>query len=349
MNIDRPALDAAVAQAIVSREQAEGLWRFLAERDRDTPRFRFAHVLYYLGGMVAIGAMSLFMTMGWERYGGAGILAIAVAYFVLALALTRYLLGRGLQIPAGITGTLAVVLVPLAIYGAQVMMGLWPDTRLAYRDYHYRIDWRWLMMEFGTLAASAILLWRLPLPFMTMPLAVTLWYMSMDTVPFLVGLGESAPNYDWNLHKLVSVWFGVLTMLLAFWIDVRARKDRDFAFWLYLFGVMTFWGGLTSLDSSSELGKLFYCGINIAMIFVGATLGRRVFAVFGGIGVALYLGHLADRVFRDSMLFPLALSAIGLMVIGIGILWQRNEATIEGRLRTLLPTPVRELIERRAA
>ena len=85
------------------------------------------------------------------------------------------------------------------------------------------------------------------------------------------------------------------------------------------------------------------------MIFVGATLGRRVFAVFGGAGVALYLGHLADRVFRDSMLFPLALSAIGLLVIGVGVVWQRHEVTIEARLRGLLPTPMRELIERRAA
>jgi hypothetical protein len=25
--------------------------------------------------------------------------------------------------------------------------------------------------------------------------------------------------------------------LLAFWVDIRARKDKDYAFWLYLFGV----------------------------------------------------------------------------------------------------------------
>ncbi|HMF27457.1 MAG TPA: hypothetical protein VKE42_01725, partial [Candidatus Cybelea sp.] len=82
MNIDRPALDEAVARGIVTHQQAHGLWEFLAARDRDTPRFRFAHVLYYLGGMVAIGAMSLFITMGWERYGGGGILTISVVYFV---------------------------------------------------------------------------------------------------------------------------------------------------------------------------------------------------------------------------------------------------------------------------
>jgi hypothetical protein len=74
-----------------------------------------------------------------------------------------------------------------------------------------------------------------------------------------------------------------------------------------------------------------------------------VFAVFGGIGVAMYLGHLASKVFRDSMLFPLALSLIGLGVVGLGILWQKREEAIARRLRAFLPGPLRELIERRAA
>ena len=47
-------------------------------------------------------------------------------------------------------------------------------------------------------------------------------------------------------------------------------------------------------------------------------LGRRVYAVFGVIGIALYLGDLADKVFRDSLLFPFALSLIGVAVIAAG-------------------------------
>ena len=35
------------------------------------------------------------------------------------------------------------------------------------------------------------------------------------------------------------------------------------------------------MNSGSELGKLIYCGINVAMILIGAVLGRRVFAMFG--------------------------------------------------------------------
>jgi hypothetical protein len=235
-------------------------------------------------------------------------------------------------------------MVPLAIFAAQMALGYWGEDK-PYRDYHVFIDWRWIMMELGTLAIGAILLWRYRFPFMLMPIAVTLWYMSMDLVPFLLG-GERG---DWEIHKLVSVYFGLGMMLLAFWVDVRSRASRDYAFWLYVFGVLTFWGGLSLMESGSELGKLAYCGINVLMILVGAVLGRRVFAVFGGLGVAGYLGHLSWRVFKESLIFPFALSLIGIAIIGLGVLWQRREAQWTARLRAFLPAPVRELLEARAA
>jgi hypothetical protein len=115
-----------------------------------------------------------------------------------------------------------------------------------------------------------------------------------------------------------------------------------------VFGVMAFWGGLTSMDSHSELGKLAYCGINVLLIAVGAALSRRVFAAFGGIGVALYLGHLSHTVFRDSLLFPVALSGIGFGVIWLGVKWQRHEAAIGRWGRAFLPAGARAFLESRA-
>jgi hypothetical protein len=350
MNVTRQSVDAAVARGILGEEQGQQLWQFLLEREAETPSFRPAHILYYLGGMIAIGAMTLFMTLGWERFGGAGLAAISAAYGAVALALTQFLLTRKhLAIPAGITATLAVVMVPLAVYGAQHAMGFWPpDGHVrGYRDYHLLIDWRWLMMELATLAAAAIALWRYRLPFLVMPVAVTLWYLSMDLTPFLFG-GEAGSFFS-ERARIVSLWFGLGMTLFAFLVDVRSRNGKDFAFWLYLFGVLTFWGGLSSLDSHSELGKLLYCCINLLMIAIGAALSRRVFAVFGALGVAGYLGHLSSTIFRDSMLFPVALTAIGLGVIAAGVFWQRHETAIGERLRAFLPAGLRELIAQRAA
>jgi hypothetical protein len=353
----RADLEPAVHAGILGREQADRLAAFLAgqkgareqegAQEHDKPRFSFVHVLYYLGGMIAIGAMSLFMTLAWSRLSGWGGFATALCYFGLFLALTHWFLERkGLAVPAGIMATLAVVTVPLAIFSAQVALGHWDSSR-PFRDYHVYIDARWLMMELGTLAIGAVLLWRYRFPFMLMPIAVTLWYMSMDFAPFLTQDVD-----DWRLQeemrKWVSVWFGILTVLLAFWIDVRSRASRDYPFWLYVFGVIAFWGGLTMMNSDSEVSKFLYCMINLGMVLLGAVLGRRVFAVFGGLGMAFYLGHLSWKVFKDSLLFPFALTMIGLAVIGAGVLWQRNEARWAGRLRAFVPGALRELIAARA-
>ncbi|MGH8686580.1 MAG: DUF2157 domain-containing protein [Burkholderiales bacterium] len=341
----RADLERAVRAGILSAEQAGRLMAFLQASAAETPRFSFVHVLYYLGGLIAIGAMSLFMTLGWNALGGWGGAFTAACYAVLALALTHWFLQRkGLQIPAGILATLAVTMVPLAIFGAQMALGYW-GAATPFRHYHQFIDGRWLMMEFGTLAVAVVLLWRYRFPFMLMPVSVTLWYMSMDLGPLLVGSNWQ----DWDIRKLISLYFGILFVGLAFWVDIRSRRSsKDYAFWLYLFGVMTFWGGLSAMHSGSELGKLLYCLLNVGMIFAGALLGRRVFAVFGGFGVAGYLGYLASRVFQDSLLFPFALSLIGLAIIALGVKWQRHEAQWTTRLRSFLPAALRELLEARA-
>jgi len=334
----------AAKHGVISVQQADRLWQFLSDRAAEKPSFRATHILYYLGGMIAIAAMTLFMTLGWESFGGWGLFSISLTYAAGAIVLTEYLLNRRrLAIPAGIVAALVVALTPLAVYGLQLALGWWAEG-FVYREYHTRVDWRWLLMELATLAAGAIMLWRYRLPFLVMPVAVTLWYMSMDLTPFIFG----AEDTTWELRKQVSLWFGLLMTLLALWVDVRTRGERDFAFWLYLFGVAAFWGGLSTLYSESELSKFLYLCVNLFMIAVGAVLSRRVFAVFGGFGVAGYLGYLAYDVFRDSLLFPFALTGIGLGVIWLGILWQRKEALIAGKLRGFLPLPLRELVESRS-
>lgn len=343
MQIERADLDAAEAQGLIAPGRAGALWAYLQDRRSDRPGFRAAHILYYLGGLIAIGAMSLFMTLGWERFGGPAIALIATVYAVAALAAADHLLRvRRQPIPAGLLAALAVALVPLAVYGLQNALGWWPEGEAA-RDYHRHIDGRWLMMELATLAAGAAVLWRWRLPFSVMPVAVTLWYLAMDLAPFLAG----QPDVHWTLRKQVSVLVGLLILGLAFWVDLRSRRGPDHAFWLYLSGVAAFWGGLSIMDSDSEWSRLGYAAVNLAMIGVGAVLSRRVFAVFGGLGLAFYLAHLAHGLFKDSLVFPFALTLIGLAVIGAGLWWQRREAELTARLRAPLPRALRELLEAR--
>lgn len=333
MELNHADLNQAVEAGILNADQSANLWQWLQGRNQHKADFSFTNILYYFGGLIAIGAMTLFMTLGWESFGGKGILFISLAYMALGLVLTHYFLHqKNLPIPAGITAAFVVALTPLAVYGLQNMLGLWADG-YNYRDYHVFIDWRWIVMEVSTLVVGAVMLWRYRLPFMVMPVAVTLWYMSMDLAPFLY----NDEYLGWDHRQMVSVVVGIMMIVLALVVDFRTKnKQKDFAFWLYLFGVMAFWGGLSMMNSDSELGKFIYCLINIGMIIFGAIINRRVFVIFGALGIAGYLGHLSYTLFKDSMLFPIALSALGFAIIALGIWWQKNEAQLFGGLRAKL-------------
>jgi hypothetical protein len=64
-------------------------------------------------------------------------------------------------------------------------------------------------------------------------------------------------------------------------------------------------------------------------------------------GVMGYIGHLAYRVFESSLLFPFALSLIGILVIYLGVLYQRNSAAIDTFVRERLEG-VRQMVPLRA-
>lgn len=341
MEVTRKKLELAVTEEIISQQQADSLFTFLRALPSTGPGFDFTHVLYYMGGLVAIGAMTLFMNLGWEKFGGWGIFCISLAYGGVGLMLAGKFQKKGHAIPAGICAAFVVALAPLAIYGLQQAMGWWPDDT-TYQEYHRYIKWHWIFLELGTLAVGAIIAWIYRYPFLQMPIAVTFWYMSMDIAAML-----AAGRPDFELRALVSLYFGMAMTLFAFWVDVRSTKSGDYAFWLYLFGVMAFWGGLTSQHTDSEFLKFLYCCINLLLIGVGVVLVRRVFVIFGAIGCSIYLGHLANEVFEDSWLFPIALTAIGLGIIYLGVIWQKNEQNITRKVRSYLPQPLKELLEER--
>ena len=350
VTVHRADLARAAADGLISAAQAASLWSqwigdpaltpaaTLRASAPTGPRFSFTNVLYYFGGMLAIGSMSLFMSMGWSALGPGGLLSVTLVNILLCLAGAAWLEQRALQTPAGILATLALVMVPLAAWCLQNLLGLWPDGEdvRKFSAFHEVIDGRWLAMEAVTLVAALALFVRLRHPFMVLPVAVTIWYVSMDAVD---GLLHHA-GYDWALFRDASTVFGLLTTLAAIRVDLRVRlagSRKDFAFWLYVFGVAMFWGSLSLHDSGSALGKMIYGAINVALVFFGAAIGRRVFTIFGALGVTGLLGELSHDVFRDSLVFPFALCLLGLCVVALGVWWQRREAAIQSVFTAWLP------------
>lgn len=333
-------MNRAVSEGILSKEQADKLWSVLELRYAERPKFDLPHMAYHFGALIVISAMGWFMTEAWERLGGGGIFIISTIYavcFVLAGRTLWY--KQELKIPGGLLFTMAVCMSPLAIYGLERLTGLWPQGDPGiYRDYHIWIKGSWILMEVGTIIAALVALKFIRFTFLTAPIVFSLWYMSMDLTPLIFRKTE----FSWDERLWVSLWFGLGMLVVSYLIDRRTKED--YSFWLYLFGMMAFWGGLSLMESSSEVNKFFYCLINFAIMILSIILQRRLFIIFGALGVFGYIGHLAHRVFKDSLLFPFVLSFIGIAVIYLGIKYQCNRIVWEQTILRYIPASVKRLL-----
>ena len=342
MRVVKKDLEWAASKGVIDDAQAQALWRALTERSADRPKFDLIHVAYYFGALLVIGAMGWFMGTAWEAFGGGGIFLISAAYAAAFLVIGSMVWQRGgLRVPGGLLITLAVCMTPLKPIDGQRWLGVWGfDDPGEYRDFHVWIRGGWFAMEVATIAAGVIALWFFRFPFLTAPIAFVLWYMSMDLTPIISG----GTDFDLELRLRVSLWFGLAMIAGTYVIDHRTKED--FAFWGYLFGLIAFWGGLTLLEeileSDSELSKFLYFLIDLALIWISVFLRRRVFMVFGALGVFGYTRHLAE-IFADSILFPFVLTVIGLGVIYLGIQLKRHGARVEQAFEDTIPVWMRRL------
>lgn len=332
-------------KAVALREdQLDGLLAALRARTADAghPRIRFdlVHLLWYAGALIVIGAMGLFSTLAFDRMGGEALAATAAVYAILFVLAGHVLWRRHLRTPGGLLVAVAVAMMPLAVYGIQDAMGWWGPggDPGRYNGFFVWVKSSWLPMEIATVLAGILALRFYPFAFIAAVIAVALWFMSMDLTPWILG-GE----FSWAARRKVSVAFGFVVLAMAWIVDVRRSQKQDFAFWLHLCGLAAFWGGLTLSESSSEIGKAIYCLINIVLVLLSVFLMRRAYALFGAVGIAVYLGHLADRVFKDALFFPFALSFIGILIIAAGLLLHRHRGPLSAWMSNILPHSLKKL------
>lgn len=339
LKLSKEKMNELVRENLITEDQSQKIWMYLSKSNEQTASYNLTHFFYYFGGLICILAMTWFMNLGWEQFGGAGLTLISGAYMIAFTIAGRKLWERDeFRIPAGILLVIAVCMTPLLVYGLQRWSGFWVQVDPgAYRDYHIWIKGSWTLMSLATVAVGGLFLRKYSFTFLTMPISVGLYYLTMDIVPLLY----PDERFPWDIQKIYSVWFGLLMLIFSYFLD---RKEKvDYSFWLYIFGLMNFWGGLTSMNSDSELGKFVYLLINLGLLFLALYLYRKVFMVFGVIGSMIYFFHLANKVFKDSLLFPFAMTLLGLAVMYIGIRYQKNRDRIDRKFTEMLPSSLKKL------
>ena len=334
MKITEKDLDRAVAEAGLPPEHSQLIWKQL-QVPGVHGSFEPAQVAYFFGALLVIGAMGWFMTRGWDSFQGWQLSALAMGYAAIFITVARPLWKQPLfRVPAGLLVTIAVCMTPLAVYGIERQIHLWPSLDPgSYTRFHPYIHASWVLMEIGTVLAVLVALRFFKFPFLTAPAYYALWYMSMDTTALIFGR-----SWQWQDECLISAIFGAIMLLVAYSVD--RKMEVDYSFWGYLFGLMTFTGGLSCMNSGSELAKFGYFVVHLGLIFVSLLLQRRVFLIFGAFGVFGYLCDEAYGYFKDSVAFPFVLTIIGIGIIFAAMAYKKREAVLQARISSWLSRPV---------
>jgi hypothetical protein len=173
VRINQSQLERAMLHSGFTRDQSALLWSKLESTPGDDSRFEPAHVGYFFGALLVIGAMGWFITDGWDRFAGWQLAAIALIYASLFVVAGSGVWRKSMyRLPGGLLISMAVCMTPLAVYGAERQLHLWPqlDPR-SYTHFHPLINASWVGMEVGTVLAALVALRYFKFPFLTAPAA----------------------------------------------------------------------------------------------------------------------------------------------------------------------------------
>lgn len=346
MNFEIKDLMKAQKKGIISAEQFETLVGFLKQNqavsiETTAPvvkkKFTIENFLYYFGAILIIIAMGWYLGNIWTAFGAGGLLVLSLSYALIFTVAGNILWKNGKKTPGGLLYTCAVSIVPLIVWSFERLIGIMPGDINDYTGFHIWIRSGFIFMELATIFAGLMFLKFRKFPFLTLPVCYSLWYLSMDIVPLCLGnFGEPT----WAQRNYTSLVFAIL--MLGYALKYDKKNKEDFSGWLYIFGATMLWGAIISIFSQqrlfdNEFTFFLYGAGNFLYMIISILLQRKVFMVWGSIGVISYLGHLAYSLFRDSAMFPFVLILFGLAIIFGGIYYAKNCEDIENKLRSLIP------------
>ena len=217
-------------------------------------------------------------------------------------------------------------MIPYTVYCYQRAIGYWNGNDPgSFMDFRIYVRSGWINMEIAAISVGFLFLFLTPFPFLLAPVSFALWFLSMDIAPLFRDFNSSNA---YNIRRNVSIVFGIGLIILGRFMEWELGSDPDFGFWLYLFGLITFWFSLVLHPVTNDImAQTVFFLINVSLVLVGSQLDRVTFHIFGTVGVALTVASYfqRDRIRTSFILWLLkALAAIALFSNAI-----KTEGTIE--------------------
>ncbi len=326
-SISKEELLDAAKRVKIRKTDAVSLWEALRKEHSVKAGFKIIHVFYFLGTLIACFALAWFMASRSDVYGIRNLLLIALLYAIGFYATGFYFWKfKKRELLGGLGIFLGVSMVPLIAYTFQSVMGWWPGHSPGiYTDLSLWVSNGWFALEIATILVVLATLHFIKFPFLTVLFYLAIWFMAMDAAPLFSSLKSSDSHYYahvWYIRTVLCIILGLLFCVNAFLLD-RKHKER-FAFWGYFFGATILWVGFSVVNDPNWYQSAMYCVFNALFIIASPFLHRRVFLVYGVVGILIYLFDIGYHRFASSASFPFVLSGVGIGIVVLSALIQKN-------------------------
>jgi Predicted membrane protein (DUF2157) len=253
-------------------------------------------VLGYLGGTFVFAGIGVFVALQWDNINSLGRVVVTLgsglAAFILALLAAREERFEKAAIPLLL---IAAALEPTGMF-------------VAFKEFGSGGDWRWaslvtmgaMAVQFG--AAFGALRRSTPL-LLTVLFATLFCWTAFD----LLDLADEG----------IALCLGGSLLLTAVGLD--RTRHREITPILYFFGSVAFLYGLFDIVEHTVF-EIAFLGVAAAFVYLAAGVRSRVLLFVATIAILAYTGYYTDEHFADSIGWPLALIAFGIVMIGLSAL-----------------------------
>jgi hypothetical protein len=333
MRFSERDLDRWVERGVITSAQRDTMVADLSSRP-SFPRLDLTTLLYYGGGLLVVLAYSIFLGLQWEEMNSVARIAISAASLVFFVAVSQLLINsERFRLPGELLQVAAVAIVPLLASALLEAIGWWPhepdyrnaiDYNAAWNAYVEDMIWARIALGGVTLLAATAAFASSRSPFVLIAAFASLVSVLLDTTMQVRSPSEFG-DYIWGAGQSLTI-AAVGTVALAGGVLSRDRTERDYSVWLYVFGIVALAVGLgvqaLSEDSNEAVWGSVWMGTAVALLVLSLVLQERIFAVAGLAGIFAYFAKLVFDVF-ESANAALALVVLGLVVLGVGMLYQR--------------------------
>ncbi len=238
------------------------------------------------------------------------------------------------KLPGELLQVVAVAVVPLLAFAVLDAAGIWPEEpgfrRSLQAREEYQNDLTWARMAvIGAAFLAALVAFRISRsPFVLAAALVSLTALFVDVS---IQIETDRVHFEWETPQLLVIAFMGAGALVA-GVFAPREEGRDYALWLYVLGLVGLTVGLGAEAFSSEAvgWGILWLIVTLGVVALSLPLQQRLFAAAGLAGVFAYLAKLVFDVF-ESANAALVLVVLGLLVLGMGLLYQRFNERLYSR------------------